>query len=255
MEIQVTKPEKVIFVIMPFTETPTRNKEQLSSFFEDIIKRPIESEEFKNKYKVRRSDETFNITEQIIKDLFAADIVIADLSGRQPNPNVMYELGVRLALTDKPVILMRENHPENRNVFDITGFYAHPYDPYKYPELQKHLIEKIRRFETGEEVYESPILKVIGGNVALQHSAIRELSSEKQLDHILQGIQLVAKYSAIAFGPYGRQLSFSLGDWDITTRAGFDIVNNITDEDLLKKIGIQKVSSLASEIKTKVGDG
>ncbi len=37
MEIRVAKPEKIIFVIMPFSETLTRNKEQLTSFFEDII--------------------------------------------------------------------------------------------------------------------------------------------------------------------------------------------------------------------------
>ena len=255
MNIPMAKPEKVIFVIMPFTETPTRNKEQLSSFFEDTIKNPIEVEEFINRYKVRRSDETFNITEQIIKDLFAADIVIADLSGKQPNPNVMYELGVRLALSNKPVILMRENHPDNRNVFDITGFYAHPYDPFKYGELQKHLIEKIHRFETREEVYESPILKVIGGNAALQHSALRELSSEKQWELVLQGIQIVAKYSAIAFGSNGKRVSFSLPDREISTRSGLDIVNNIHDEDLLKALGIQKSLILANEIKSSIGDG
>lgn len=255
MEIQAAKPEKIIFVIMPFTETPTRNKEQLTSFFDDIIKKPIESEEFRNKYKVRRSDETFNITEQIIKDLFAADIVIADLSGRQPNPNVMYELGVRLAFSHKPVILMRENHAENRNVFDITGFYAHPYDPFRYVELSRHLIEKIRRFETGEEVYESPVLKAIGGNATLQHSSLRELSSERQWELVLQGIQIVANYSSIAFGPHGNRVSFLLRDREISTRSGFDIANNTYDEDLLKALGIQRISLLANEVKSSSGDG
>ncbi len=167
----------------------------------------------------------------------------------------MYELGVRLALSHKPVILMRENHADNRNVFDITGFYAHSYDPYKYPDLQKHLIEKIRRFETGEEVYESPILKVIGGNAALQHSALRELTSEKQWELVLQGIRIVANYSSIAFGPHGNRVSFSLRDREISTRSGFDIANNTYDEDLLKALGIQRISLLANEIKSAAGDG
>jgi hypothetical protein len=44
---QPTKESRVIFVIMPFTQTPTRNKIQLTAFFEDQIKSPIENGAFK----------------------------------------------------------------------------------------------------------------------------------------------------------------------------------------------------------------
>ena len=174
-EINNDKKDRVIFVIMPFTESPTRDKGQLTAYFENEIRKPIETGEFKFQYHVRRSDETFNITEQIIKDLYAADIVICDLSGLTSNPNVMYELGIRLAFSNKPVILIRESHKDNKRIFDIGGFYAEPYDPLNYSALREHISSKIIRFENHEEVYQSPVLKIVGQDQPLlvQMSASR----------------------------------------------------------------------------------
>ncbi len=173
--IHSDKKAKVVFVIMPFNETPTRDKGQLTSYFENEIRKPIESGQYQFQYHVRRSDDTFNITEQIIKDLYAADIVICDLSGLNSNPNVMYELGIRLAFSNKPVILIREAHKDNKRIFDIGGFYAEPYDPLNYSALREHLSSKIKRFEKHEEVYHSPVLKIVAQDQPLlvQMSASR----------------------------------------------------------------------------------
>jgi hypothetical protein len=154
-----------IFVVMPFTKTPTRDFGQLKSFFESNIKAPIEREAFKYRYQVRRSDETFDITAQVIKDLYNANIVICDLSGTEGNPNVMYELGIRLALTNEPVILIREKHVDNKPIFDISGFYAHLYDPLNYAELTQHIIREIRAYEEKKKIYESPILSIARGGI------------------------------------------------------------------------------------------
>lgn len=127
----IAKPRKTVFVVMPFVESPTRNEPQLTSFFENNVKAPIEkAANLDFSYSVRRSDVTLDITTQIIRDLLRADIVIADLSGKTPNPNVMYELGVRLAVSAKPVILVREKHSENRRVFDVNTFFTFEYDPF-----------------------------------------------------------------------------------------------------------------------------
>lgn len=157
----VSKENRVVFVIMPFVQTPTRNKDQLTAYFEDQVKRPIENGEFKFKYSVQRSDNTFNITEKIITDLFHADIVICDLSGIEANPNVMYELGIRLAFSNKPVILVREGHKDNKTIFDVSGFYTHPYDPLNYHDLIDHLAEKLKALENAKEIYHSPVLNII----------------------------------------------------------------------------------------------
>ncbi len=169
---------KNIFVIMPFTASPTRNAQQLNSFYEERIKKPIEAGRFQNRYLVGRSDETFNINEQIIKDLYAADIVIADLSGVVPNPNVMYELGMRLAFSNGPVILIREQNPGNKTVFDVSGFYAETYDPMDPGSVSTYLRTKIKRFETGKEQYRSPVLTVLGQEFPLLMTISRRRAAE-----------------------------------------------------------------------------
>ncbi|MEQ9374915.1 MAG: hypothetical protein RIG68_07050 [Imperialibacter sp.] len=154
--------KKTIFVIMPFIETPTRNQGDLNSFFETNIKSPIEKIKVGvTEFKVRRSDDTFDITKQIIKDLYSADYVICDLSGRQANPNVMYELGLKLAISNNPVILIREENNENQRIFDINTFYTFHYSPLRYKELEKYLIEKIVKLEKGEEKFVSPVLEIL----------------------------------------------------------------------------------------------
>jgi hypothetical protein len=162
MPVKPPRIKKSIFVIMPFTETPKRNKDDLTEFFETNLKRPIESEEtLKYQYIVKRSDDTFDITAQIIRDIYNADIVLCDLSGHNANPNVMYELGMRLGMSNKPVILFREEDPNNRRIFDIAGFYAREYRPQQYGKLESYIIGKLKKFETGEELYQSPVFTIL----------------------------------------------------------------------------------------------
>ena len=162
-----SKPRRTIFVIMPFRKTPQRDEGQLTAYFNEHLKRPIEAGRFKYKYHVRRSDDTFNITKQIILDVQAADIVICDLSGLQSNPNVMYELGMRLSLSNAPVILIREKNSENSRIFDISGFFEHEYDPMNYVPLVAHIRQKLKRLESGEETFESPVLKILESDTPL----------------------------------------------------------------------------------------
>src|SRR5690606_28247922 len=59
---------------------------------------------------VSESDDSTVIPKSIVQNLYDDDIVICDVSGK--NPNVMFELGMRLAF-DKPVVLIKD---------DITGY-------------------------------------------------------------------------------------------------------------------------------------
>jgi len=191
MKKKNSKPEKRVFVIMPFGKTPWRDKHQLKSFFETHIKKAIEEvTDLDSGYKVELSDDTFNITDQIIRDLYGAEIVIADLSGEYPNPNVMYELGVRLTLSDKPVILIRENNPKNQKVFDVEGYYTHPFDALDIAsckKLEKRLIKKIKEYETGEETFESPVKKALYGKKILSVSAIDNWNKMRKFCERVEG--------------------------------------------------------------------
>ncbi len=55
---------------------------------------------------VSDSDDVGVIQKRIIQNIYNSDIVICDVSGK--NPNVMFELGMRLAF-DKPTIIIKDD--------------------------------------------------------------------------------------------------------------------------------------------------
>jgi hypothetical protein len=250
------KETKRVFVIMPFAESPTRGEAALTSFLENNLKKTIEeAEKLTNEYHVHRSADAFNITEQIISDLHAADIVIADLSGQPPNPNVMYELGVRLAISDEPVILIREEHEDNKKVFDVGHFYIRPYNPLEYPELQNWLLDKLTRLETGEDPYESPVARIVERERALRPASDRfppEVHRELAIDGALAAVSKVAE----AFGPMGRYLPVGAqGTHQVVGRDGEGIVRALWFPHPLKMIGVQKMVDCAVGVLAEAGDG
>jgi len=55
---------------------------------------------------VSEAEETGIIQKRIVQNLYTADIIICDVSGK--NPNVMFEMGMRLAF-DKPIVIIKDN--------------------------------------------------------------------------------------------------------------------------------------------------
>ena len=105
--------QKEIFVIMPFgnnKEYP-QGKNESEYVYEKIILPGIKKafNDNESEYKIfRQVDQNSpgSITSEIVKNLARADIVIADLTGR--NPNVFLELGIRFSLRTKTTILMAQ---------------------------------------------------------------------------------------------------------------------------------------------------
>ncbi|MGS1002646.1 hypothetical protein [Burkholderia glumae] len=159
--------KKKIFVIMPFVTANSRNESSLTSFFNDYIKHPIETATaLASEYVVHRSGNSFTILDTIIEDIAKADVVICDLSGEAANPNVMFELGLRLATSPKPTILIREENSTNKKIFDVSGLYTHPYSLTATRDLERFLIEKLAEYETNHDSYESPVLKILNHRAA-----------------------------------------------------------------------------------------
>jgi hypothetical protein len=55
---------------------------------------------------VSEADETGVIQKRIVQNVYTSDIIVCDVSGK--NPNVMFELGMRLAF-DKPVVIVKDD--------------------------------------------------------------------------------------------------------------------------------------------------
>lgn len=92
----------IAFVILPFVE---RDPKHPSGFFAEVLRSlitPAAGAAFTVKTANRQGSDMIQST--IVNDLIESDLVIADLT--EHNPNVMFELGFRMA-QDKPVVLMK----------------------------------------------------------------------------------------------------------------------------------------------------
>lgn len=92
---------------MPFSTIPKVGTErEWTTFFQECIKPAVESAGLG--YTCTRSAPAIgNLLAGIIRDLEEADVVIADLTGK--NANVFYELGVRHALRGRTILLAQQD--------------------------------------------------------------------------------------------------------------------------------------------------
>lgn len=93
----------VCFVIMPFVEREDRHP---TGFFTEVLKSiftpAVTGAGLEVRTAMRQGSDVIQST--IVKELLAADLVLADLT--EHNPNVLFELGMRMA-NDQPVVLVR----------------------------------------------------------------------------------------------------------------------------------------------------
>lgn len=100
--------------LAPIDSPPRRTYEDAIQIFEEVIQPACESFGIKP-IRADKMTKAGEIPEQIVRLLATADLVIADLTGA--NPNVMYELGLRHA-TGLPAIQLGEH---GRLPFDIAA--------------------------------------------------------------------------------------------------------------------------------------
>jgi hypothetical protein len=131
-----------LFVAIPFKE---REISRPRGFFEEVLNSlivPAGSEAGFNVATANKSGSDI-IQATIINDLLDADLVVADLT--EHNPNVLFELGVRMA-EKKPVALIRAKG--TTPIFDVDNMLrVFEYDPNLWPStiiddapnLQNHI--------------------------------------------------------------------------------------------------------------------
>jgi hypothetical protein len=104
-----------IFVIMPFSE---RQLIHSKGFFTEVLNSLIIPAASGAGFTVRTANRTGNdiIQSTIVNALIDADLVVADLT--EHNPNVLFELGLRMAL-EKPVLLIRATGTDK--IFDVDN--------------------------------------------------------------------------------------------------------------------------------------
>jgi len=134
--------EKLICgLVMPISTIDGCNEQHWMDI-KDIISEAIEDAGFTANL-VSYADDVGIIQKRIIQNLYDNPIVVCDVSGK--NPNVMFELGLRLAF-DKPTIIIKDD--KTSYSFDTS-----PIEHLEYPrdlrftkiiDFKKNLTEKIK---------------------------------------------------------------------------------------------------------------
>lgn len=122
-----------LFVALPFVE---RNPDRPAGFFSEVLSNLIVPAATEVGFKVETANKQGSdiIQSTIINELMSADIVLADLTDH--NPNVLFELGFRIAL-NKPVIIIKAKGTSG--IFDVDSMMRY----YEYnPNLWKSTLEK-----------------------------------------------------------------------------------------------------------------
>ncbi|WP_144433759.1 hypothetical protein [Aeromicrobium erythreum] len=102
------------FVLMPFDEA-------FSDVYTELIEKPL----VETGFEVRRADSLLNqrsVLQDVIRGIDDADLVVADVSGL--NPNVMYELGLAHAMGKRTVMITQKI---DELPFDLRPYRANEY--------------------------------------------------------------------------------------------------------------------------------
>ena len=113
---------KKCFAVSPIGEEGSEIRSNADKFFKYIIKPVCEACDFEA-IRVDQLNDANSITQTIIEHLENADLVIADISGH--NPNVFYEIGYRTR-TKKPIIHLKAK--AEKLPFDINTIRTFDYD-------------------------------------------------------------------------------------------------------------------------------
>ncbi|EPY6994996.1 hypothetical protein ACYB6S_12470 [Klebsiella pneumoniae] len=190
---QTSFEEMVCGYVMPISDTP----DYRSGHWEDIKSMLDEvtiSIGFKESRIVSTGLDVSTIHKRIVNNIYNDDIIICDVSSR--NPNVMFELGMRIAF-DKPVVIIKDN--ATQYCFD-SGTIEHLEYPkdMRYSEIEKFKTLLKQKIENTIEHHksnpeESPILNSFGSFTAIKPN-LPEMSEADLFKSDLQEIKyLLAK--------------------------------------------------------------
>ncbi|WP_444460738.1 hypothetical protein [Rhodobacter capsulatus] len=127
--------KKTCGIVMPISECDGRP----AAHWQDVLN-IITAAATESGFHARLVSDTFEtnlIHKEILRNIYNDDIVICDVSGR--NPNVFFELGIRMA-TQKPTIIIKDNVTIYPFDTSVNRYVEYPRD-LRYPLMEKFKIE------------------------------------------------------------------------------------------------------------------
>lgn len=231
--------KKKCFVITPVGAEGSEIRIEANGIIKSVLE-PLLSEKYEVK-AAHLSLSSVQITKEIIQDIHKADLIIANLTGS--NPNVMYELSLAHALR-KPVIhIIKDGETPS---FDIS---VHRYISYKnnmlgVVELREKLSQFIEKEITMGKNISNPITDAID-NIKVE-STDRSLSFESGFENVINRLdQIEARLRRLRIEPnvyrnINKDLFSKIDDpeFDFNYKRGLDFLNenNIEVESFIKNV-------------------
>lgn len=152
VNVEETKKKKC-FIITPIGDEGSDIRRHIDGVNNAAIRPALDKE-----YEIKVAHESYNtgsITKEVILDIYESDLVIANLTGL--NPNVMYELAIRHAVR-KPVIQIMEKGESLP--FDITTertlFYVNDFSGVlELKEKISNMVKNIEDKENSNPIYDA----------------------------------------------------------------------------------------------------
>ena len=177
-------PKKQVFFISPIGEEGSETRRNADQVLRHLVRKALAS----STYQVERADEDKHpgaITPRILSKIIEADLVLADLSGF--NPNVFYELAVAHG-HHKPVVHMQKS--DERPAFDVKDMRIVRYqlsDPDKLESAVTDLRGQADLAIGSPNVIETP-LTATGKFLAIDQSADPQAEIVKRLLEIEKAV-------------------------------------------------------------------
>lgn len=211
------KDKKVCFVITPIGD----NNSDIRRHIDGIIDGAIEPA-LGEKYEIEvahRKYEIGSINDRVIRSVFEADLVVANLTNT--NPNVMFELAIRYSFGKPAIVIAEEGTKLPFDVVDEnTIFYRN--DPTGANELKQNIIKCETVVDLNGKEY-GPVCKVIK-NVPMYRKVEsgESVSNETLLQYIVDRLDSLEKNMNIKNQSANKKsspkmINFKNFEWDNNT--------------------------------------
>lgn len=205
MPATATKEKKTCFVITPIGDANSDIRRHIDGIIDQAIE-PALGE----KYEIvaaHRKYEIGSINDRVIKSVYEAELVIANLT--TTNPNVMYELAIRHSFGKPAIVIAEEGTKLPFDVVDEnTIFYVN--DPIGAYDLKQKLIEFEKYIAYEKENY-GPVYKVINRIPLYKEVESGEkVSSDKVLQYVVARLDSLEKNMTINTVNTTKEFKFTL---------------------------------------------
>ncbi len=170
-QVEIVPGERLCFVIAPIGDPETDERRRSDQILKHIIS-PAVKECGYNPLRADQISEPGIITSQVIQHIVEDPLVIADLTGR--NPNVFYELAVRHAIQKPLVQIIKKGETIPFDVAGTRTVHVDHQDLDSVDEAKREIINQIKAVEKDSKLVDTPI------SVAIDLQVLRQSENPEQ---------------------------------------------------------------------------